>query len=326
MPYEAVSFYSRLKHVGSYICDQFTYSFVIKACVETKQILVGNVVHSHILHSGIRPSRIVGNSLFNMYSASCLTLDNGSGCDLVERVFRTMCKRNIVAWNTIFSCCIDLATKIFKNTCETNTEIWNSMISGCIQNNFPFKAVDLFLEAVEVEDIVTTDDVTFVSALMAVSAGNTQNGLIKQSFAVFKEMLEQNVKPNVVTLTSILPSCRQLGSIAIGKYLHCFAICNLFENYVYVVSALNSLELDVVTFVAVLSTCSYTGMEDLDGWMKLMIFSKQLGVKEGSDGISGYHVLLSNIYAEEGYWQSIDNIRRGMHNMGFSKEVGYSWY
>ncbi|KAG5576579.1 hypothetical protein H5410_056713 [Solanum commersonii] len=38
-------------------------------------------------------------------------------------------------------------------------------------------------------------------------AGNTQNGLIEQSFVVFKEMLDQNVKPNDVTLASILPLC-----------------------------------------------------------------------------------------------------------------------
>ncbi|XP_055833198.1 pentatricopeptide repeat-containing protein At3g22150, chloroplastic [Solanum dulcamara] len=680
MPHEAISFYSRLKHVGLSVSDQYTYSSVLKACAETKRILVGKAVHCHILRSGIHPSRIVSNSLLNMYSATCLTLDNGSDCDLVERVFRTMRKRNVVAWNTIFSwyvkrkrfseavrCfvmmmrlgikptvvsfinifpavseigdvrvadvlygllvklgneyvndlfvvsaaivmyaelgCIDLATRIFENTCERNTEIWNSMISGYIQNNFPFKAVDLFLEA---EDAVTTDDVTFVSALMATSqlqhlefaqqlhaclikkcrdsqvvslnamiatysrcnhvgdsfkvfngmkerdivswntmvsalvqngldnealmlvyemqklgvaiddititvllsaasnlrdreigkqthayllrhniqfegmesylidmyaksnmireaqaifqsnftndkdqatwnamiAGNTQNGFIEQSFVVFKEMLEQNVKPNTVTLASILPSCSQSGSIAIGKQLHCFAIRNLFENNVYVVSALvdmysksgiidyaesvflkspeknsvtytnmilgygqhgmgkkaltlfyslrqNGLEPDGVTFVAVLSACSYTGLVD-EGLQIFELmgeeygiqpsaehyacvvdmlgrvgrldeahnFAKQLGAEgnvlgiwgsllaacrvhrnfelgkivsskllelEGSDGISGYHVLLSNIYAEERNWQSVDNVRRGMRKMGLSKEVGCSW-
>ncbi|XP_010312832.2 pentatricopeptide repeat-containing protein At3g22150, chloroplastic [Solanum lycopersicum] len=683
MPHEAISFYSRLKHVGSSVCDQYTYSSVLKACAETKLIRVGKAVHCHILRSGIHPSRIVSNSLLNMYSATCLTLDNGSECDLVERVFRTMRKRNVVAWNTIFSwyvkrktfseavrCfvmmmklgikptvvsfinvfpavseigdvrvadvlygllvklgnayvndlfvvsaaivmyaelgCVDFATRIFENTCERNTEIWNSMISGYIQNNFPLKAVDLFLEAVEAEDAVTTDDVTFVSALMATSqlqhlefaqqlhaclikkyrdsqvislnamiatysrcnhvgdsfkvfngmkerdivswntmvsalvqnglddealmlvyemqklgvaiddititillsaasnlrdreigkqthayllrhniqfegmesylidmyaksnmireaqaifqsnftndkdqatwnamiAGNTQNGLIEQSFVVFKDMLEQNVKPNAVTLASILPSCSQSGSIAIGKQLHCFAIRNLFENNVYVVSALvdmysksgiidyaesvflksteknsvtytnmilgygqhgmgrkaltlfyslrqNGLEPDAVTFVAVLSACSYTGLVD-EGLQIFELmgkeygiqpsaehyacvvdmlgrvgrlneahnFAKQLGVEgnvlgiwgsllaacrvhrnfelgkivsskllelEGSDEISGYHVLLSNIYAEEGNWQSVDDVRRGMRKMGLSKEIGCSW-
>ncbi|CAN4081411.1 unnamed protein product [Withania somnifera] len=665
MSHEAISFYSRLKHVASSVCDQYTYSSVLKACAETKRILVGKAVHCHILRSGIHPSRIVSNSLLNMYSSTCVNLENGSNCDLAERVFRTMHKRNVVAWNTIFSwyvkrkrfseavsCffmmmrfgikptvvsfvnvfpavaeirdvrvadvfygllvklgneyvndlfvvsativmyaelgCVDLARRIFENTCEGNTEIWNSMISGYIQNNFPFKAIDLFLEAVEAEDAVTTDEVTFVSALMATSqlqhlefaqqlhaclikkcmdshvillnamiatysrcnrvgdsfkvfngmkerdivswntmvsalvqngldnealmlvnemqklgilmddvtitillsaasnlrdkeigkqthayllrhniqfegmesylidmyaksnmireaqaiflshftndkdqatwnamiAGNTQNGLIEQSFIVFKEMLEKNVKPNAVTLASILPSCSQLGSIAIGKQLHCFAIRNFFEDNVYVVSALvdmysksgiidyaesvflkspeknysltlfyslrqNGLEPDAVTFVAVLSACSYTGLVDeglqifepmaeeygiqpsvehyacvvdmlgrvgrldeahnfakqlgeegnvLGIWGSLLaacrvhrnselgkIVSSKLLELEGSDRISGYHVLLSNIYAEEGNWQSVDNVRRGMRKLGLSKEVGCSW-
>ncbi|XP_015169868.1 pentatricopeptide repeat-containing protein At3g22150, chloroplastic-like [Solanum tuberosum] len=127
----------------------------------------------------------------------------------------------------------------------------------------------------------------------AMIAGNTQNGLIEQSFVVFKEMLEQNVKPNDVTLASILPSCSQSGSIAIGKQLHCFAIHNLFENNVYVVYALvdmysksriidyaesNSLEPDVVTFVAVLSTCNYTGLVD-SGLQILEMMGEEYGIQ-----------------------------------------------
>lgn len=51
------------------------------------------------------------------------------------------------------------------------------------------------------------------------------------------------------------------------------------------------------------------------------IVSSKLLELERSDGISGYHVLL----AEEGNWQSVDDVRRGMRKMGLSKEVGCSW-
>ncbi|KAH0712498.1 hypothetical protein KY289_008457 [Solanum tuberosum] len=185
-----------------------------------------------------------------------------------------------------------------------------------------FRVADVLyglLVKLEVEDVGTTDDVTFVFALMATSqlqmqgfkgmesnligmyaksnmireeqaifqwnamiAGNTQNGLIEQSFVVFKEMLEQNVKPNDVTLASILPSCNQSGSIAIGKQLHCFAIHNLFENNVYVVSALNSLEPDVVTFVAVLSTCNYTGLVD-SGLQIFKLMGEEYGIQPSAE-------------------------------------------
>ncbi|KAK4358990.1 hypothetical protein RND71_021219 [Anisodus tanguticus] len=67
---------AKLKHVGSLLCDQYTYSSVLNACVETKRIRVGKAVHCHILRSGIHPSRIVSNSLLNMYS-TCLGSENG---------------------------------------------------------------------------------------------------------------------------------------------------------------------------------------------------------------------------------------------------------
>ncbi|KAG5576555.1 hypothetical protein H5410_056689, partial [Solanum commersonii] len=161
---------------------------IIKACVETKQIVVGNVVHCHILRSGICPSRIVSNYLLNMYSATCFTLDNGFDCNLVEMVVRTMRKRNVVAWNTMFlwyvkrkrfSKAVSVAIVTFaaliwqpeylRILVKQIQRIWNFMISMYIQKFFPFKAVDLFLKDVEAEDVVTTDDVILVSAATATS-------------------------------------------------------------------------------------------------------------------------------------------------------------
>ncbi|KAH0714606.1 hypothetical protein KY284_007511 [Solanum tuberosum] len=74
----------------------------------------------------------------------------------------------------------------------------------------------------------------------------------------------------------------------------------------------NGLEPGAVTVVAVLSTCSYTGLVDsglqifeLMGRVGRLDeahnFAKQLGVEE------------------EGNWQSVDNVRRGMRKMGLSK-------
>ncbi|XP_015167821.1 pentatricopeptide repeat-containing protein At3g22150, chloroplastic-like [Solanum tuberosum] len=295
---------------------------------------------------------IVSNSLLKMYSATCLTLDNGSDCDLVERVFRTMHKRNVVAWNTMFSWYVKrkrfskavkyfvmmmrlgikpivvsftnvfLAdqyniithTKTYKliflkieeipvseigdfrvadvtfvfALMERDIVSWKTIVSALVQNELDNEDLMLLYEMKKLW--VAIDDITITILLFAASnlrdreigkqthayllrhniqfegmesnlidmyaksnmireeqaifqwnakiAGNTQNGLIEQPFAVFKEMLEQNVKPNDVTLASILQSCSQSRSIAIGKQLHYFAIHNLFENNVYIVSAL----------------------------------------------------------------------------------------
>ncbi|CAA2981084.1 pentatricopeptide repeat-containing At3g22150, chloroplastic [Olea europaea subsp. europaea] len=108
LPHEAIEFYSRMKWTITsishpHICDAYTYSSTLKACAEAKQLLIGKALHCHILRSNIFPSRILYNSLLNMYITCLLSSGNSSGCDLVESVFNTIPKRNVVAWNTMVS-------------------------------------------------------------------------------------------------------------------------------------------------------------------------------------------------------------------------------
>lgn len=683
MPQEAISLYSRLFYTinssDDRKCDAYTYSSVLKACAETKQLLIGKAVHCHVLRSDVYPSRIVYNSLLNMY-ATCLL---SSGCDLVERVFRTMRKRNVVSWNTLIAwyaktgrymeavrclammmktgCrpsfvsfvnvfpavsglgdtdianvvygmvtklgddyvndlfvvssaitmyaelgCLDFARKIFDNCLKKNAHVWNTMISGYVQNNCPVVAFEQFTKALEAQDGGNIDDVTFLSALTSASelqqldvaqqlhsyliksslvssvilinavialysrcncigdsfkvfsgmqerdvvswntmicaliqndldneglmlvyemqklgfsiddvtitailsaasnlrnqeigkqthaylirhgiqfngmesylidmyaksgltqaaetifnrtckgssdlavwnamiSGSTQNGLIEESLIIFQQMLEENVMPNAVTLASVLPACSQLGSMALGKVLHAFAIRNFLDENVFVSSALvdmysksgaivyaervfvklaekNSVTYtnmilgygqhgkgekaialfhsmkecginpDAITLVAVLSACSYTGLinegleifesmeseygirpstehyaciVDMLGRVGRVVeayeFARKLGKEgnvwgiwgsllsackihqdfelgkvvankllemEGADRITGYHVLLSNIHAEEGNWEDVKAVRKEMLERGMTKEVGCSW-
>ncbi|XP_028104597.1 pentatricopeptide repeat-containing protein At3g22150, chloroplastic [Camellia sinensis] len=690
MPDEALLFYLRMKANPDTKCDFYTYSAVLKACAETRQLKIGKAVHCHVLRSHSCPSRIVCNSLLNMYSVCLSSTDDEMGSvdsdilkhDLVCRVFNTMRKRDVIAWNTMISWhvktkrfeeavrhfwlmmkmgikltvvsfvnvfpavsrmrsvnraklfyglllklgsefvndpfalssaifmyselgCLDFARKVFDQCLERNTEVWNTMIGGYVQNNRPVEALYLFLKALELEHTVL-DDVTFLSALTAASqlqrldfaqqlhayliknssvlciiilnamiviysrcnlvetsfeifsrmcerdavswntmvsafvqngfddeglmlvyemqkqgfiidsvtvtallsaasnlrnpeigkqthayilrhdiqfegmesylidmyaksglieaaqglfekycsygrdqatwnamiAGNTQNGLIEQTFTNFRQMLEQNVTPNAVTLASILPACHLVGSMALGKQLHGFAIRNCLGQNVFVGSALvdtysklgaityaenvffaspeknsvtytnmilgygqhgivekalllfhsmweSGIKPDAITIVAVLSACSYAGLVDeglqmfesmetqygirpshehyccvvdmlgrvgrvaaayqfvkqlgeegnnLGIWGSLLaacrihgefelgkvVASKLLQMERGNR-MSGYHVLLSNIYAEEGNWEYVNRVRKGMREKGLTKDVGCSW-
>ncbi|KAJ4953764.1 hypothetical protein NE237_030596 [Protea cynaroides] len=115
MPDEALRFYVRMRNCLITQSDSYTYSSVLKACSETRQLKTGKVVHCHILRSHANPSRIVSNSLLNMYS-NCLSQSfeiqedgNGSGVfkfpqsDVVQKLFDGMRKKNAVAWNTIIA-------------------------------------------------------------------------------------------------------------------------------------------------------------------------------------------------------------------------------
>ncbi|KAH7841753.1 hypothetical protein Vadar_033940 [Vaccinium darrowii] len=685
MPDEALLLYSQMVSTKNItFCDFYTYSAVLKACAEARQLDIGKAVHCHVLRSGLNPSRIVYNSLLNMY-CTCLssTVDEtGYVDDLVCKVFDTMRKRDVIAWNTMISWyvkterfeeafrsfwmmvkigikvtvvsfvnvfpavsrmgsirranlvygfllklgsqyandpfalssaifmyaelgCLDCARIVFYRSLERNTEVWNTMIGGYVQNNSPVEAINLFLEALESKHTVL-DEVTFLSALTAASqlqrldfaqqlhaylmknsvlscmmilnamivmysrcnlvdmsfqifsrmcerdavswntmvsafvqngldyeglmlvnemqqqgfmidsvtvaallsaasnlrnleigkqthayilrhgiefegmesymidmyaksgliksaqglfdmcftygkdqatwnamiAGNTQNGQIEQAFTTFRQMFEHNVKPNAVTIASILPACQSIGIVSLGKQLHGFAIRNCLDHNVFVGSAFidmysksgaityaenvfsmspeknsvtytsmilgyglhgfgekalslfysmrgSDIRPDAVTLVAILSACSYSGFVDeglqifesmereyeirpsyehhcciadmlgrVGRVAEAYEFVKELGERsnnfrilgsllaacrkhgefelgktvankllqmERGKGLSGYHVLLSNIYAEEGNWEYVNRVRKGMREKGLIKDVGCSW-
>lgn len=113
MPEEALFLYGRMKNSSlATKCDSYTYSSTLKACAETRNLRLGKAVHCHFIRCQSNPSRIVYNSLLNMYCTCLSTLDDdtvyciGSDSpknDLVHKVFDTMRKRNVIAWNTMVS-------------------------------------------------------------------------------------------------------------------------------------------------------------------------------------------------------------------------------
>ncbi|KAL5808354.1 hypothetical protein ACOSQ3_029045 [Xanthoceras sorbifolium] len=693
MPHEAILFYARMKKASPHTkCDNYTYSSTLKACAETRNLRVGKAVHGHFIRCLSNPSRIVYNSLLNMYSTCLSSIDGEMGFsgfsdfsyanyDVVHKVFDTMRRRNVIAWNTLVSwyvkterhteavmqfrkmirmgtrptavsfvnvfpalsslqdCMnanvlygflvklgseyvndlfvvssaifmyaelgqVDLARMIFDRCLVRNTEVWNTMIGGYVQNNFPIEAIKLFLQAMLLDEVVL-DYVSFLSALSAVSqlqqldlarqlhayiiknlatlpvivvnavivmysrcncihtsfkvfdkmlerdvvswntmisafvqnglddeglmlvyemqkqqfkidsvtvtallsaasnlknqdfgkqthayllrhgfqfegmesylidiyaksglirmsqtifekshtedrdqvtwnamiSGYTQNGLVEESFTAFRQMLELNVTPNVVTIASVLPACHPMGNIELGKQLHGFSIRHLLDHNVFVGTALvdmysksgvinyaenvfvithekNSVtytamilgygqhgmgeralslfhsmqmfgvEPDAITFVAVLSACSYAGLVDeglqifdlmereyniqpstehyccvadmlgrvgkvseayefvkelgekgnvLEIWGSLLGACRLHGQSELAEvvakkmlemdtrNMTGYQVLLSNIYADEGKWENVDKVRKEMRERGLRKEIGCSW-
>ncbi|CAL5190886.1 unnamed protein product [Lathyrus oleraceus] len=99
MPLEALLLYAQMRSKPDTRFDPYTFSSTLKACALTNDVITGKAIHSHFLRShsstNLGPSRIVYNSLLNMYS-SCQH-------DYVLKVFGVMRKRNVVAWNTLIS-------------------------------------------------------------------------------------------------------------------------------------------------------------------------------------------------------------------------------
>eukprot|EP00253_Pinus_taeda_P008930 PITA_08930 len=72
----------------------------------------------------------------------------------------------------------------------------------------------------------------------AMIAGYEQNVLANEALTVFGQMQLAGVKPNLVTMLSVISACAQLGALEQGKRVHDYMICNGFELDVSVETAL----------------------------------------------------------------------------------------
>nr|UPT49028.1 pentatricopeptide repeat protein AaPPR1399 [Agave angustifolia] len=96
-------------------------------------------------------------------------------------------------------------------------------------------------------DEMTTKDVVVWSTMVS---GLAQSGRAYQSLGTFREMLEESVAPNKVTIASVLFACAHMGSLQQGKSVHGYMIRLEFE-------------LDVVTYTSLLDMYSKCGLVDL---------------------------------------------------------------
>lgn len=87
------------------------------------------------------------------------------------------------------------------------------------------------------DDLVVKDVVSWT----CMSSCYVNCGLPRQGLAVFHEMGRNGVKPNSVTVSSILPACSELKDLKSGRAIHGFAMRHEMMENVFVCSALVSM-------------------------------------------------------------------------------------
>lgn len=106
-----------------------------------------------------------------------------------QKVFEEMPKRDISSWNALINGCMKIgevaaAEALFQTMPSKNVVSWTAMVSGYSQNNLAVKALKVF-------DEMTSED--------------------------------SMIKPNWVTIMSVLPSCAHSAALDRGKRVHEYA-------------------------------------------------------------------------------------------------------
>lgn len=159
-----------------------TLPFLLKDCTRRLDSGTGQAVHGHSVKYGFDEDVFVNNSLISFYSA-CRILNNAL------RVFDEMGVRDTVTWNSMVIGCLrngdlDSAVDLFRGMKRRNIISWNSIITGFVQGGRPKQAIEFFHEMQ-----ILGDDL---------------------------------VRPDKMTVASVLSACASVGAIDQGKWVHSF--------------------------------------------------------------------------------------------------------
>ncbi|KAL3620858.1 hypothetical protein CASFOL_035770 [Castilleja foliolosa] len=107
------------------------------------------------------------------------------------------------------------ARKLFDEMPVRDVASWNALISGYMRDGAVNLARDVF------DDMPMKNIFSWTTMI----SGYTQNGLASEALQLFEEMSTDSseVKPNWVTIMSILPACGHLSALERGKQIHKFA-------------------------------------------------------------------------------------------------------
>ncbi|CAL1365720.1 unnamed protein product [Linum trigynum] len=181
-PDRAILFYKKLLLEGTVIPDNFTHTFVLKACShlqEDEAVSVGRQVHCWVIKAGGELGSYVHSSLTHLYATLGFM-------DEAEHVLGESFEENVDAVNAIISgyCrCgrVDEARAKFEGMTDRNVASWSAMITGYTRNEMDLEALSLFQD-------------------MSVS--------------------DPELIPNESMVVSLLTACGRLGALPQGRWIH----------------------------------------------------------------------------------------------------------
>eukprot|EP01018_Ginkgo_biloba_P037424 Gb_17094 [translate_table: standard] len=263
-PVEALSLFHKMLF-AEVEPNSITMLSVLSACAHLRALPQGKWIHDFINRSGFETDVAVCNSLLSMY-VKCGSIETA------RHLFDKMAERNVISWSTMIAgyghsghalealilfkqmqlagvkpnsitivglipACAHLGALqqgkcvheyTIRNGFDSDVSVGNSLVAMYAKCGNLHIARQLF-------DKMPTRDVVSWSAMIG---GYTQNGHAPEALALFNQMQQADVKPNSVTMLSVLSACAQSGALQQGKWIHDYIGRNGFESDVSVWNSL----------------------------------------------------------------------------------------
>ncbi|KAL5727084.1 hypothetical protein ACHQM5_000316 [Ranunculus cassubicifolius] len=232
--------------------NNYTFSFVLRACSEIRDVRFGRSVHDHIVKLGWEGYDFVQNGLIHLYV----------NCDSVvcaRKLFDASLNLDVISWTAMVNGYmkngeIEVAKKLFDEMPERNAVSWGAMITGYVQGGMFKEALEIFND-MQVGG-VRPNQASIVGALSACG---------------FLGTLDQGRWIHAYVDRNRMQVDRVLGTALIDMYAKCGCIDTALEVF-------NGMqERDVFAFTSMISGLANHGQSEAS--VKLFLRMREEGVK-----------------------------------------------
>ncbi|OIT28165.1 PREDICTED: pentatricopeptide repeat-containing protein At4g13650 [Nicotiana attenuata] len=361
---EALTLFRKMQHHGIR-SDNIGFASATSACAGIQALDQGRQIHAQSVVSGYSLDHSIGNALIFLYARCGRIQDayaafdkidtrdiiswNGlvsgfaqSGfCEEALEVFSRLngdgVEANMFTYGSAVSAAANttnikqgkqIHARIIKTGYNAEIEASNVLITLYAKCGSLVDARKEFLEMQNKNDV----------SWNAMITGYSQHGCGNEAIELFEEMRHLGVKPNHVTYLGVLSACSHVGLVDKGLcYFNSmskdYGLMPKLEHYASVVDILGRaghlqramkfvvtmpIEPDAMVWRTLLSACIV---------QKNMEIGEEAGkhLLELEPQDSATYVLLSNLYAVLGRWDSRNQTRLLMKDRGVKKEPGRSW-
>ncbi|KAG6474931.1 pentatricopeptide repeat-containing protein At3g24000, mitochondrial-like isoform X1 [Zingiber officinale] len=267
---QAMKLFNEMRSVPMSL-DPFTLATVVSACCTNLDLCLGTQIHSISLRTGSCSSVAVSNALVTMY-AKCGSIENA------DSVFQRMPVRDIISWTSMITAYsqignVNKAREYFDSMEDKNVVTWNAMLAAYIQHGSEEEGVKMYI-IMQRESAVKPDWVTFSTLFCAcaeVAAERIGNQIIAHTIKVGLNS-DISVANGIITMYSkcgkIAEARKTFDSILEKDLVSWNSIMTAYSQHgqgketikVFQRMISNGIKPDYISYVAVLSGCSHSGL------------------------------------------------------------------
>ncbi|KAM2061913.1 hypothetical protein ACFX1T_046924 [Malus domestica] len=242
-----------------------TFAYILSICASKAMISFGTQLHGLVVACGLESDSPAANTLLAMYSKCQYFSD---ACKLFDMMPRT----DLVTWNGMISGYTQSglmleASRLFQDMISTSVkpdsitfasflpsvaeqgnmkqgkEIHGYIVRHCVPLDMFLQSalIDVYFKCRNVEmafKIFNQSTRTDVVMCTTMISGFVLNGMNSDASEIFRWLLKQKMRPNSLTVASVLPACAGLATLKFGKEVHGNILKHGFDGMCYVGSAL----------------------------------------------------------------------------------------